>query len=483
MRNLLIMSSVSVSDFSALSSPSLNARLLGGDVRLHHLIKTKVVTLSGYLDEPFRTFSREAFDDDSSLMFTFRSRVRSLLFRAEVLLSRLDINNTLQPDFFLSSLPKDDLDFIRSSAVSHFSDFPRRPASESRFSTSMRIASSGVRRRLVLDRLTIELTLAYKQRQFIVFDTWTVDPARWSSNIFISKTADGNRCSKMQVYLRSIHDAVLARVYPDLTVAQRRSHPDKDQHFRRFSVVERHKSGAYHCHVILILSCLPTVKCETDPNYLRCVPSRRQLDHFPVWPYGFSTPIAVRLSANDAYGSLGWKWPSKDGQPISPCPPLQLARYLSKYLTKGACVGQSLYRPRFTRNFGLSFLVDMYSSLSLDALFLIFLFPSDYRFSFHGCCLSSDLIKEAVFRVLRGKLRVLAESDFQALVVRLSSAHYPMSMFKSLLPDAMFDTAVSHLSFVDDALVSFDIPVLNSEILKLYDQFSSRLFCGTGSMA
>lgn len=477
------MSSVSVSDFSALSSPSLNARLLGADVRLHHLIKTKVVTLSGYLDDPFRTFSREAFDDSPALMSAFRLRVRSLLSRAEVLLSQLDINNTLQPDFFLSSLPKEDLDFIRSSAVSHFSDFPRRVASESRFSDGMRIASSGVRRRLVLDRLTIELTLAYKQRKFIVFDTWTVDPFRHSSDIFISKDASGKRCNKMQVYLRSIHDAVLARVYPDLTVAERRSHPDKDQHFRRFSVVERHKSGAYHCHVILILSRLPTVQSEADPNYLRSTPTLRQFSNYPKWPYGFSTPIAVRLSADDAYGALGWKWPSKNGQPIPPCPPLQLARYLSKYLTKGACVGQSLYRPRFTRNFGLFFLVDMYSSLSLDALFLIYLFPSRYRFSFHGCRLSTGLIKEAVFRVLRDALRALSESDFQDFVPCLSSAYYPFSMFKQLPLSVIRDQLDEHLSFVASRLGTIDTSGLHAEILEFYDQFSPRLSCATGSMA
>lgn len=457
-------------DFVKLMSPSLNARLLGGRFYYQHLASNLVSKFSDILDRPHHYFD---VDHSGFCLSRLNLIARPLLSRARGLLSQLDNITTIQ-----THLSSDDRSFLTSSPVSHFS-FPLRPRFKTAMSDGLAILGRANTRASIASRIHIELTDAYRTGKFIVFDTWTVDSAKYSSNIFISKDANGNRCVKMQNYLDSLRDKVLARANPGMTVRECRKLLNKHDYFQYFSVVERHKSGEFHCHVILILSHLPSSLCDVDPNRYRSVPSRRQLDHYPRWPYGFSTPIAVRFSSNDAYGRLGFKWPVKKGNPLSPSLPGQLANYLSKYISKQPAKG-ALYRCRMTRNFGIRTLIHYHMTLTIDQQMSLFLFPQ--TLNYHGKQISRRLVKESLLRSIRISLRHSVNtslSDLSLISSSLSASHYPISMFKSLPRSMLTILLIKHLNFVDSLIKNLTLSDFSDSI---YSSFQDIPRVSTGSL-
>ena len=119
-----------------------------------------------------------------------------------------------------------------------------------------------------------------------------------------------------------------------------------------FAVVEKGaKNGRNHIHVLWIVKDLPPA-WRRDPMR-HANDFRREIDALKTsWPHGYSTPIAVRFSRDDAFGKIGWQWP-RDREtrlPIDTGKPVAVGRYLSKYLQKE---GAREWRPRLSRNLGL----------------------------------------------------------------------------------------------------------------------------------
>ncbi len=143
------------------------------------------------------------------------------------------------------------------------------------------------------------------------------------------------------------------------------------------SVLERGTKGTERLHIYVLhyIKILP--KRASDPNKGVALPIKRQINCFRrYWPHGFSTPIAVRYSANDAYGKAGWIWPlKKKGGKLTavPAKPVYaLALYLGKYLNKTLHKeSDEIWKTKTSRDFGEAIMrqaCEMMSDQSLRTL-------------------------------------------------------------------------------------------------------------------
>ncbi len=136
----------------------------------------------------------------------------------------------------------------------------------------------------------------------------------------------------------------------------------KDNH-NYFAVVEEGSiNSREHIHVIHTLKDIPN-DWKTDPNKSKLIPTNRIIDQArSTWQYGFSSPIAVRINASDAYSRLNWQWPvthttSQQPQPIESGTSDKLASYVSKYLTKTLeHKGENSWKVKIRQKFGLTIL-------------------------------------------------------------------------------------------------------------------------------
>src|SRR5437773_10195228 len=57
-------------------------------------------------------------------------------------------------------------------------------------------------------------------------------------------------------------------------------------------------------------------------------------DALPIWPYGYSMPIAVRYT-QDAFSRSGWLWPvDAKGEPLKATSYMAVGFYVAKYVNK-----------------------------------------------------------------------------------------------------------------------------------------------------
>ena len=129
------------------------------------------------------------------------------------------------------------------------------------------------------------------------------------------------------------------------------------EYCKYFGTVEGGKRGKNpHVHVLWWCRSIPD-SWKVDPNRGRRRPYRREIDAAKgLWPYGISTPTAVRTSSADAWGCLGWSWPlGKDGKPLKTLGTRGVACYISKYLTKENHIPWKS-RVRGTRGLGTSYI-------------------------------------------------------------------------------------------------------------------------------
>mgnify|MGYP000494816243 CR=1 FL=1 len=200
----------------------------------------------------------------------------------------------------------------------------------------------------LLWRLKMELTKRVREGWFVVFNTLTV--ASDNVDVVFKRGSD-----EWRKYVQRIDNAVAKRLFGSVSAARRAAVP----YHSYFGVVEEgSESGRLHIHSIHMVKVLPSG--SVDPNLGSSKPYKRIIDRWRLfWPFGHSMPIAVRFSAYDAYGKLGWLWPCMsvaDGRPIQAKPPQALASYTGKYISKNYTSMKrrpELWRVRMTRSLGM----------------------------------------------------------------------------------------------------------------------------------
>ncbi len=210
-------------------------------------------------------------------------------------------------------------------------------------------ASIKSRRSELKERLRDELHEAHTRGWFVVFNTLTVD-SLWLDKIFSPHS------THFKNYLRNVYRSCGRAAGLDSKTADK-THND---FHRYFAVVERGtEGGRLHIHVLHFCKYLP--ENSIDPNKHLIDFTRRQLDSFRYfWRYGFSTPIMIRYGHTDSWAQAGYAWPlTKDLQPLQTSGIMQVASYITKYITTSQerttlCkqTQQTIWRTRMSRQFG-----------------------------------------------------------------------------------------------------------------------------------
>lgn len=190
--------------------------------------------------------------------------------------------------------------------------------------------------------------VAYRTHQgwFLVFDTLTVDDDHYNevfdpaSRVFES-------------YIGKVRSMAAAAAFGSVRKAK------GEDYYSYFAVVEAGgTTGRLHIHVLHFLKAVPEEL--TCPNIGRVVPDKRELLYFKtLWEAGFSVPIAVRYSLNDAWAKIGFRWPidQATGKGLKANPPAAVAGYVSKYISKSYASeerSEFKWRVRKSRALGLS---------------------------------------------------------------------------------------------------------------------------------
>jgi len=315
----------------------------------------------------------------------------------QVWISRLDSYSTID---HRPSWSADFRRYLREWPCSRLFDhflYQRLPARRDVWSYMLEQGSANARRTEYLSRLDIELSQAIASGWFVVFDTLTLEPDREDA-FFDDPVA-------FRDHVRRLGRAVNVAL-------DRPARDSYDDVFRYFAVPEYgKKTGRLHFHCIYLLKALPAG--SVDPNVGRYVRSRREISALKVWQWGFSAPIAARFSG-DAFTRAGWLWPvDRAGKPLESKPPIAIAKYVSKYVTKSflerepwqknnGVQRQRQFRIRMSRSFGLR--LDL-STLSLPALL-------EVSCLHYSVTKSARLLRRLALRQMSWRLAGTAIADF-----------------------------------------------------------------------
>ncbi|AXL14830.1 replication initiator protein [Microviridae sp.] len=236
---------------------------------------------------------------------------------------------------------------------------PQDPALERYLEITLR-GRDAARIALHRSRMIDEIETRVAQGWYIVFDSLSVANHHYKEVFHNGSRAWPN-------YIRSIHRRIGKHIYGTIREADRHRHVDPFHTY--FAVVERGaKHGRLHIHVVHCFRDIPN-EWKSDPNrgrsnpYYRLVGSTRRKNSLRcLWPYGHSYPIACRFGESDAFGRLGWRWPTqlvKGSNNYTACPrrpPGALASYMVKYLVKSFNQDKRkasyVWKTRISRQFG-----------------------------------------------------------------------------------------------------------------------------------
>lgn len=279
--------------------------------------------------------------------------------------------------------------------------YERLPARRDVWADIIERGSANARRSEYLARLDNELAVAIRDGWFVVFDTLTLSEFHEDA-FFDCPTA-------FRDHVRSLGRSV------NLVLERPAGHPYDDV-FRYFAVPEYgKKNGRLHFHCIYLFKALPA-GC-VDPNLGRRVRNYREIIALKHWKWGFSAPIAARFSG-DAFSAAGWLWPvDKLGRPLETKPPIAIAKYVSKYVTKSFLERElwqksnglqrsRQFRIRMTRSFGLT--ADL-SRLSLPVLL-------EVSCLHYSVTRSARLLRRIALRQMSYRLAGTAIADFLGLI-------------------------------------------------------------------
>lgn len=207
---------------------------------------------------------------------------------------------------------------------------------------------------------------------FLVFDTLTCDSHHY------------DKLWKDQVTHSAAWKRYTQKITRDVAKAlglKKGTYKQRDIH-RYVAVVEAGtQHGRLHIHVLHYLKELP--RGATDPNFGRRVPNYLEISTFKTyWPYGHTTPRAVRFSNSDPYARRGWRWPVERSKrnrdvyvPRRAGTIANVGNYLAKYISKDVSGINSVqkeqrwqFRTKMTHGFGKEVLRTLLDTLSLSEL-------------------------------------------------------------------------------------------------------------------
>lgn len=212
-------------------------------------------------------------------------------------------------------------------------------------------------------RLAWEIAYRASQGWFMLFNTLTVAPGEYYKVFHPDSDA-------FQTYIRKIDNLCAKAAY-----GSTRNAAGKEYHTYCAVIEEGAKHGRLHIHVLHLFSHLPPE--AQDPNKALRVPYRRELNVFKArWLHGFTSPIMVRYSPQDAYGKKGYRWPYDNRTQAAYLirTPLHIAGYMSKYITKTYTSKkrtENLWRIRRTRNLGQTIPQELLSTLTPSQLLAV----------------------------------------------------------------------------------------------------------------
>lgn len=274
-------------------------------------------------------------------------------------------------------------------------------ASEKAVVDMMQNRTRSARAGILTKMLELQIAESAKDGWFMLFNTLTVAPEHYHTVFTPESTA-------FKDYVRHIDKLFARAAYGSYKKAK-----GKDYH-QYFAVTEEGgKHGRLHIHV---LHCFKELPNYPDPNAGRIAPRYRELPQFKqCWPYGFSTPIMVRYSLNDAYGQRGFKWPldHKTMKPLQAKGPLVVAGYMAKYISKGyVSPKRSLYQWRVKKSlaFGLNLIRTTVTKMTTETLLQITQNPI-LRFELNTRSLPPSLIRVQALKILQS--RQLSTSIFE----------------------------------------------------------------------
>lgn len=206
--------------------------------------------------------------------------------------------------------------------------FHRAKAKQDDISRNLEARTMISRGVLYEQRIKNEIKLAVEKGWFIVFDTLTLSDDKMK-DFYDNPTA-------LRDYFRSVCFKVLAANNMPMRTK------NKSDFYRYIAIPEfGTENGRIHWHVVHFMKSLP--KGTFDPNYGRKIPNYLMIKTMHGrWKYGFNAPIQVRYTG-DAFTQAGWRWPSdKNGKRREASHPVQVAVYVTKYVTKK--IGQDVIR-------------------------------------------------------------------------------------------------------------------------------------------
>ena len=243
-------------------------------------------------------------------------------------------------------------------------------------------STRGARKTELIRKIQYQMQESHSKGHFIVFNTLTVNNHNYAT-VFQNGKAYTD-------YLRKITNAV--------TTPTERSMGIKNHH--HFAVVEEgDKNGRLHIHSIHMLARLPH-GCS-DPNTYKLDPTEQEIYYFKhYWKWGNSCPIAVRFGPSDAYTLSGWRWPTKDGQPIQGRPPSQLANYVGKYVNKAQHTTPEAikWRTKMSRGLGTTILKLVLYPMTQSQLLEIIQLPSTKPYKIMGKQIPKILLKRQAMK-------------------------------------------------------------------------------------
>lgn len=220
--------------------------------------------------------------------------------------------------------------------------------------------SRGARDTNLKSRLADEVRIAHAHGWYVVFNTLTIADENME-DVFATGSMLFSR------YIRRVTRSIGAALgYTKIYADEFHSNIH-----RYFAVVELGSTTSRrHIHILHLCKALPVG--SLDPNARTGLPYRRQVDTFRAfWHHGFSAPLAVRYSFDDAFSKLGWRWPvektPQGSNPIKHCDIMAVCHYVAKYITKNSGVKLSwisqqvtltMWRTRMTRQFGQQWITD-----------------------------------------------------------------------------------------------------------------------------
>ena len=226
---------------------------------------------------------------------------------------------------------------------------------------NLRLMSVSSRKASWVSRVSAEAEEANDNGWYMIFDTLTVNrDIACPYKVF----ANGMEFSK---YIQRVEEVV--RQACGYSQAHRGGPPRRSyaRHFCRFEQGTEGRNP--HGHVVWFLQDVPE-EWKVDPNLKLHDPRKQEIEGMKqMWPWGFSTPKAVRCRGDVWSDKHRWKWPIKqDGSRLALNGPDVCGRYVAKYLSKGDCELKWTQRVKATRGLGLSRLRQALKMLSTRLL-------------------------------------------------------------------------------------------------------------------